>query len=82
MKSARSLLNIKRKVMSKRGRPRSKPVKKWNPRYSKMAVRAAIQNAFMDSPDMSMWLNQNKFVKSILEECDQWALNDGQSPPE
>ena len=52
--------------MSKRGRPRSKPVKKWNPRYSKMAVRAAIQNAFMDSPDMSMWLNQNKFVKSIL----------------
>ncbi len=68
--------------MSKRGRPRSKPVKKWNPRYSKMAVRAAIQNAFMDSPDMGMWVNQNKFVTSILEECDQWALNDGQTPPE
>jgi len=82
MKSVPSLLNIKRKVMSKRGRPRSKPVKKWNPRYSKMAVRAAIQNAFMDNPDISMMLNTTNFTKRILEECDQWAINDGQTPAE
>jgi len=37
--------------MAQRGRPRSKPVKKWNPRYSKTAVRVAIQNVFMDNPD-------------------------------
>ena len=68
--------------MSKRGRPRSKPVKKWNPRYSKTAVRVAIQNAFMDNPDISMMLNTNNFMKRILEECDQWAINDGQAPAE
>jgi len=68
--------------MSKRGRPRSKPVKKWNPRYSKMAVRAAIQNSFMKTPEIAMMVNTNNFVKSILEECDQWALEDGQTPPE
>jgi hypothetical protein len=68
--------------MAQRGRPRSKPVKKWNPRYSKTAVRVAIQNAFMDNPDIGMWLNQTKFTKGILQECDEWALNDGQTPPE
>jgi len=68
--------------MSKRGRPRRKPVKKWNPRYSKTAVRVAIQNAFMENPDVTMMLNTNHFTKKILEECDQWALNDGQTPPE
>jgi len=68
--------------MSKRGRPRSKPVKKWNPRYSKMAVRSAIQNALMESPDLVMMVDTNKFVKTILSQCDEWALNDGQTPPE
>jgi len=68
--------------MSKRGRPRSKPVKKWNPRYSKMAVRSAIQNALMESPDLVMMVDTNKFVKTILHQCDEWALNDGQTPPE
>ena len=68
--------------MSKRGRPRSKPVKKWNPRYSKLAVKAAIQNALMDSPDLTMMINTNTFTKKILEQCDAWALEDGQSPPE
>tara|TARA_R100000908_G_C3656689_1_gene85871 strand:+ start:236 stop:442 length:207 start_codon:yes stop_codon:yes gene_type:complete len=68
--------------MAQRGRPRSKPVKKWNPRYSKMAVRAAIQNAFMKNPDVSMMVNTHGFTKQILEQCDEWALKDGQSPPE
>ena len=68
--------------MSKRGRPRSKPVKKWNPRYSKMAVRSAIQNALMEHPELIMVMNADKFMKNILEQCDAWALEDGQSPPE
>jgi len=68
--------------MAQRGRPRSKPVKKWNPRYSKTAVRIAIQNAFMDSPDLVMTVNTDKFLKSILLSCDEWALADGQTPPE
>tara|TARA_R110001632_G_scaffold111261_1_gene221962 strand:- start:319 stop:525 length:207 start_codon:yes stop_codon:yes gene_type:complete len=68
--------------MAQRGRPRSKPVKKWNPRYSKTAVRVAIQNAFMDNPEVGMMMNQNKFTSTILQSCDDWALNDGQTPPE
>ena len=68
--------------MAQRGRPRSKPVKKWNPRYSKTAVRVAIQNAFMDNPDFSMFVNTDKFTKSILQQCVEWALTDGQTPPE
>ena len=68
--------------MAQRGRPRSKPVKKWNPRYSKTAVRVAIQNAFQDSPDLMMSINVDKFMKGILQQCDEWALADGQLPPE
>jgi len=68
--------------MAKRGRPRSKPVKKWNPRYSKTAVRVAIQNAFMNHPDVAMMVNTNGFTKQILQSCDDWALKDGQTPPE
>ena len=68
--------------MAQRGRPRSKPVKKWNPRYSKTAVRDAIQNAFMDNPEVVMVLNTSKFMKVVLEQCDEWALADGQTPPE
>jgi len=66
--------------MAQRGRPRSKPMKKWNPKYSKTAVRIAIQNALMDNPDT--WLNEKNFMKQILEQCDQWALDNGQTPPE
>ena len=68
--------------MAQRGRPRSKPVKKWNPRYSKTAVRIAIQNAFMENPDLTMTVNTDKFLKGILLSCDEWALVDGQTPPE
>ena len=68
--------------MAQRGRPRSKPMKKWNPRYSKTAVRVAIQNAFMDSPDVAMLVNTKVFTKQILQSCDDWALKDGQTPPE
>ncbi len=68
--------------MAQRGRPRSKPVKKWNPRYSKTAVRIAIQNAFMENPDLIMVMNTDKFMKNILTSCDEWALADGQTPPE
>ena len=66
--------------MAQRGRPRSKPMKKWNPRYSKTAVRIAIQNALMEHSDT--WLNEKNFMKQILEQCDQWALDNGQTPPE
>jgi len=68
--------------MAKRGRPRAKPVKKWNPRYSKTAVRVAIQNAFMDFPDVLIAVNTHGFTKQILQSCDEWALKDGQTPPE
>jgi len=68
--------------MAKRGRPRAQPVKKWNPRYSKTAVRVAIQNAFMDSPEIAMLVNTKGFMKQILQSCDDWALSDGQTPPE
>jgi|TARA_B110000914_G_C15333778_1_gene385940 hypothetical protein len=57
-------------------------MKKWNPRYSKTAVRVAIQNALMDNPDLSMMINTDKFTKNILQQCDEWALEDGQTPPE
>ena len=36
----------------------------------------------MDNPDIGMWVNQGNFTKSILQECDEWALKDGQTPPE
>ena len=68
--------------MAQRGRPRSKPVKKWNPRYSKTAVRVALQNTFMDNPELSVYYPPTKFIKKVLEQCDDWALNDGQTPPE
>jgi hypothetical protein len=68
--------------MAKRGRPPAAPVKKWNPRYSKTAVRVALQNVFMSNPDMGMYINRNTFIKDILLQCDTWALKDGQSPPE
>ena len=68
--------------MAQRGRPRSKPMKKWNPRYSKTSVRIAIQNAFTDQPDVMMLVNTDAFVKRILQSCDEWALADGQTPPE
>ena len=67
--------------MAQRGRPRMAPVKKWNPRYSKTAVRIAIQNAFMDNPDMGMYVNRDTVIKDILLACDGWALKDGQTPP-
>ena len=68
--------------MAQRGRPRSKPVKKWNPRYSKTAVRVAIQNALSDNPDIGLWMPTDRFLKRVLEQCDEWARNDGQTPPE
>jgi len=68
--------------MAQRGRPRSKPMKKWNPKYSKTAVRVAIQNALMDKPELSFMMNTNVFIKEVLQECDQWALDNGQTPPE
>jgi len=68
--------------MAQRGRPRSKPMKKWNPRYSKTAVRVALQNAFTDSPEIAMLVNTHMFTKQILQQCDDWALRDGQTPPE
>ena len=38
--------------MAQRGRPRSKPVKKWNPRYSKITVRVAMQMHFQIWKDL------------------------------
>jgi len=36
----------------------------------------------MDNPDFSMFVNTDKFTKGILQQCDEWALADGQTPPE
>tara|TARA_R110000744_G_scaffold245194_3_gene361965 strand:+ start:725 stop:931 length:207 start_codon:yes stop_codon:yes gene_type:complete len=68
--------------MAQRGRPRAAPVKKWNPRYSKTAVRVAIQNVFQSNPDIGMIVTRDLFIKEILLQCDGWALKDGQTPPE
>jgi len=67
--------------MAQRGRPRSKPVKKWNPRYSKITVRVAMQNAFSD---MEGFINSDahRFMNRVLEECDEKALSEGQTLPE
>jgi len=63
--------------MAKRGRPKSKPIPKWNPKYSKLSVRAALQNALAESSgggDLSF--NDKKIIKQVLTECDQKVLDD------
>ncbi len=55
-----------------------KPVKKWNPKYNKVWVRTAIQNALMKSQYGDIGVEGKRFVKEILAECDRRAIEDGQ----
>ena len=48
-----------------------KPVKKWNPKYNKVWVRTAIQNALMKSVYGDIGVDGKKFVKEVLAECDK-----------
>jgi uncharacterized protein YbcV (DUF1398 family) len=55
-----------------------KPVKKWNPKYNKVWVRTAMQNALLKSGYGSIDIEGKRFVKEVLAECDQRAIEDGQ----
>tara|TARA_R110001583_G_scaffold83069_8_gene219740 strand:- start:746 stop:949 length:204 start_codon:yes stop_codon:yes gene_type:complete len=67
--------------MAQRGRPRSKPMKKWNPKYSKVTVRVAMQNAFSNLEGF-ITADAHRFMASVLTECDAKALAEGQTLPE
>ena len=51
--------------MAQRGRPRSKPMKKWNPKYSKVTVRVAMQNAFSNLEGF-ITADAHRFMASVL----------------
>lgn len=51
-----------------------KIVKKWNPNYKKVWVRMAIQNALSKDLHMGIQVNEKKFIKEVLAECDVKAL--------
>ena len=57
-----------------RGRPKTK-VKKWNPLYSKTSVRMVLQNTLSKSNYGDMSINEKKFIKEVLEECDKIFLS-------
>jgi|TARA_B110000908_G_C10177914_1_gene414161 hypothetical protein len=63
--------------MAKRGRPKSKPIPKWNPRYSKISVRVALQNALTDGGAYDPTREHKRIIDKVLAECDQKVL-DGQ----
>jgi len=51
-----------------------KPIKKWNPKYNKVWVRMAMQNALSKDLHMGIQVNEKKFIKEVLAECDEKAL--------
>ena len=55
-----------------------KPVKKWNPKYNKVWVRTAMQNALSKSVYGDIGIEGKRLVKEVLAECDQRAIEDGQ----
>lgn len=50
-----------------------KKIKKWNPNYKKVWVRMAIQNALSKDVHMGIQVNEKRFIKEVLEECDEKA---------
>tara|TARA_R100000234_G_scaffold54250_1_gene32491 strand:- start:129 stop:341 length:213 start_codon:yes stop_codon:yes gene_type:complete len=61
--------------MAKRGRPKSKPIPKWNPKYSKISVRVALQNALSSAGAGYLSPQDKKIINQVLEECDQKVLD-------
>jgi len=55
-----------------------KPVKKWNPKYNKVWVRTAMQNALSKSIYGDIGIDGKRLVKEVLAECDQRAVDNGQ----
>ena len=51
-----------------------KPKKVWNPKYNKVWVRMAMQNALSKDLHMGIQVNEKKFIKEVLAECDEKAL--------
>jgi|TARA_R110002020_G_scaffold314978_5_gene530163 hypothetical protein len=55
-----------------------KPVKKWNPKYNKVWVRTAMQNALSKSIYGDIGIDGKRLVKEVLAECDRRAVENGQ----
>lgn len=55
-----------------------KPMKKWNPKYNKVWVRTAMQNALLKTGYGSIGVEGKRFVKEVLAECDLKATENGQ----
>ena len=53
-----------------------KPVKKWNPKYNKVWVRTALQNALSKSTYGDIGLDGKNIIKEVLQECDQKAIKE------
>ena len=53
--------------MAKRGRPKSKPIPKWNPRYSKISVRVALQNALTDGGSYDPTREHKRIIEKKIE---------------
>jgi|TARA_R110000824_G_scaffold295858_1_gene484178 hypothetical protein len=51
-----------------------KPIKKWNPKYNKVWVRMAMQNALLKPMYGDIGVDGKKFIKEVLAECDEKAL--------
>ncbi len=62
--------------MAKRGRPKSKPIPKWNPRYSKISVRVALQNALTDGGSYDPTREHKRIIDQVLAECDQKVIDE------
>ena len=62
--------------MAKRGRPKSKPIPKWNPKYSKIAVRVAMQNVLSNLSGGLLSFEDKKIINQVLSECDQKVLDE------
>ncbi len=60
--------------MAKRGRPKSKPIPKWNPQYSKISVRVALQNALTEGR-CAPTREHKRIIDQVLAECDQKVLD-------
>ena len=50
-----------------------KPVKKWNPNYSKTSVRLVLQNILQKKSLGDLTGEDKTFIKEVLMECDKIA---------
>ena len=54
----------------------------YNPDFPHLHNDTNSDELFESMIDLSMMINTDKFTKNILQQCDEWALEDGQTPPE